>query len=31
MKEVGLRWINGGRKDHAFGWGKITDGGEQLF
>ena len=24
-------WINGGRKDHGFGWGKIRDGGEQLF
>ncbi len=27
----GSRWINGGRKDHGFGWGKIRDGGEQLF
>ena len=31
LKEVGLGWINGGRKDHGFGWGKIRDGGEQLF
>ena len=23
LKEVGLGWINGGRKDHGFGWGKI--------
>ena len=30
LKEVGLGWINGGRKDHDFGWGKIRDGGEQL-
>ena len=31
LKEVGLGWINGGRKDHGFGLGKIRDGGEQLF
>ncbi len=31
LKEVGLGWINGGIKDHGFGWGKIRDGGEQLF
>ena len=31
LKEVGLGWINGGRKDCSFGWGKIRDGGEQLF
>ena len=31
LKEVGLGWINGGRKDHGFGWWKIRDGGEQLF
>ena len=30
-KEVGLGWINGGRKDRGFGWGRIRDGGEQLF
>ena len=24
LKEVGLRWINGGRKDRGFGWGKIS-------
>ena len=30
-KEVGLEWISGGRKDRSFGWGKIRDGGEQLF
>ena len=30
-KEVGLVWISGGRKDHDFGWGKIRDGGRQLF
>ena len=23
LKEVGLGWINMGRKDHGFGWGKI--------
>ena len=28
MKEVGLGWISGGRKDCGFGWGKIRDGGE---
>ena len=27
LKEVGLGWINGGRKDHGFGWGKIRGGG----
>ena len=31
LKEVGLGWINGGRKDRMFGLGKIRDGGEQLF
>ena len=31
LKEVGLEWINGGRKDQGFGWGKIRDGGERLF
>ena len=31
LKEVGLGWINGGRKDRGFGWGKIRGGGEQLF
>ena len=31
LKEVGLGWINGGRKGHGFGWGKIRDGGKQLF
>ena len=31
LKEVGLGCINGGRKDHGFGWGKIRGGGEQLF
>ena len=30
LKEVGLRWINGGRKDRGFGMGMIG-GGEQLF
>ena len=30
LKEVSLEWINGGRK-YGFGWGKIRDGGEQLF
>ncbi len=36
-KEVGIskKWIwgeiSGGRKDQGFGWGKIRDGGEQLF
>ncbi len=23
--------ISGGRKDQGFGWGKIRDGGDQLF
>ena len=31
LKEVGLGWINGGRKDQGFGWGKIRGGGERLF
>ena len=31
LKEVGLEWINGGRKDQGFGWGTIRGGGEQLF
>ena len=31
LKDVGLGWISGGRKDHGFGWGEIRDGGEQLF
>ena len=31
FKEVGLGGNNGGRKDCGFGWGKIRDGGEQLF
>ena len=31
LKEVGLGWIIGGRKHCGFGWGKIRDGGEQLF
>ena len=31
LKEVGLGWINGRRKDHGFGWGKIGHGVEQLF
>ena len=31
LKEVGLGWINWGRKDRGFGWGKIRGGGEQLF
>ena len=31
LKEVGLGWINGSRKDRGFGWGKIRGGGEQLF
>ena len=31
LKEVGLGWISGCRKDRGFGWGKIRDGGEQLF
>ena len=30
LKEVGLGWINRGRKDRGFGWGKIRGGGEQL-
>ena len=33
LKEVGLGWINRGRKDRGFGWGMVVirDGGEQLF
>ena len=31
LKEVGLGWINGGRKHHGFGWEKIRECGEQLF
>ena len=31
LKGVGLGWISGSGKDHGFGWGKIRDGGEQLF
>ena len=31
LKEVGLGWINGGRKDRGFGWGTRRSGGEQLF
>ena len=31
LKEVGLGWIHGGGKDRGFRWGKIRDGGEQLF
>ena len=31
LKEVGLGWIIGGRKDRGFGWGTIRGGGEQLF
>ena len=31
LKEVGLGWINGGRKDHGVEWGMIRGGGEQLF
>ena len=31
LTEVGLGWINGGRKDRGFGWGTTRGGGEQLF
>ena len=31
LTEVGLGWINGGRKDRGFGWEKIRGGGERLF
>ncbi len=31
FEEGGLGWINGGRKDCGFGWGKIRGGGERLF
>ena len=31
LKEVGLGWINGGRKDREFGWGTIRGGSEQQF
>ncbi len=30
-KTVDLGLISGGRKDNGFGWGKISEGGEQLF
>ena len=30
LKEVGLGWFSGGRKDRGLGWGMIG-GGEQLF
>ena len=30
LKEVGLGWINGSRKDGGFGWGTIRGSGEQL-
>ena len=26
LKEVGMGWINGGRKDQGFGWGMIGGG-----
>ena len=31
LKEVGLGWISGCRKDHGLGWGRIRDDDEQLF
>ena len=31
LREVGLGWINGVRKDRGIGWGTIRGGGEQLF
>ena len=31
LKDVGLEWINRGRKDRGFGCGKIRDSGERLF
>ena len=31
LKEVGMGWIRGGRKDRGFGWGRIRGGGEWLF
>ena len=31
LKEVGLGWINGGRKDRGFGWETTRGGGELLF
>ena len=31
LKEVGLGWINGGKKDRGFGWGMIRGCGEELF
>ena len=31
LKEVGLGWIYTCLQDCGFGWGKIKDGGEQLF
>ena len=31
LREVGLGWINGGRKDQGFGWVMIRGGGERMF
>ena len=31
LNEVGMGWISGSSKVQDFGWGKIRDGGEQLF
>ena len=31
LKEVGLGWINGGRKDRGFGWGMIRGGVNSCF
>ena len=31
FKQLTSRWVNGGRKDHGFGWGKIRGVGEHLF
>ena len=28
LKEVGLGWMNGGRKYRGFAWGKTRGGGE---
>jgi len=31
LMEVDLGWINGGRKDGGFEWGKMRRGGVHLF
>ena len=31
LKQVGLGWTNGGKKDRGIAWGTIRGLGEQLF